>query len=187
MIPGTRLTTKRIRIRGTTSHQVVTAMTGCDFAPDRVDSEVFLWWRHQPNVSRVASYHGSGALPPGYYFLLSHVDATWALSGRVNFASGHPTHALVCTIYPAPRRRVRRDLIRLSAADHHRSQRFIRQGDRRTRNEARRSAKLAGVRTRSPARPLGMCPGPVRLTKRPCARTDPAPSPHHNSCARCHI
>jgi hypothetical protein len=64
-------------------------------------SEAFLWWRHQRTALAMPALTAAGALLPlGYYFLLSHLDPTWALSGRVNFSQGLPLPDLLITLLP---------------------------------------------------------------------------------------
>jgi hypothetical protein len=64
-------------------------------------SEVWLWFRHRrtslalPGATVVAA-----TIPLIYYFLLSHLDATWALSGRVDFSQDLPVADLVITVLP---------------------------------------------------------------------------------------
>jgi hypothetical protein len=64
-------------------------------------SEAFLWWRHQTTPFALPALTVAGTLLPlGYYFLLSHLDSTWALSGRVLFSQDLPLEALLITILP---------------------------------------------------------------------------------------
>ena len=64
-------------------------------------SEVLLVWRHQRTSLALPAITAAGAvLPLGYYFLLSHLDATWALSGRVDFSQGLPLGDLLITVLP---------------------------------------------------------------------------------------
>jgi len=64
-------------------------------------SEAFLWWRHQRTPLALPALTASGALLPlAYYFLLSHFDSTWALSGRVNFSQVLPLEDLLITVLP---------------------------------------------------------------------------------------
>ncbi len=50
-------------------------------------SEAFLWWRHR-RLGLPAVTAAGALLPLGYYFLLSHLDSTWTLSGAGQFLSG---------------------------------------------------------------------------------------------------
>jgi hypothetical protein len=64
-------------------------------------SEAFLWWRKQRTSLVLPVTTAAGALLPlGYYFLLSHLDASWALSGKVNFSQGLPIGDLLLTVLP---------------------------------------------------------------------------------------
>jgi hypothetical protein len=64
-------------------------------------SEAFLWRRGQRTFPALPVVTvASATLPLGYYFLLSHFDATWKLSNQVNFSQDLPTGDLLVTILP---------------------------------------------------------------------------------------
>jgi hypothetical protein len=64
-------------------------------------TEALLWWRGHPTpLALPAATAASATLPLGSYYLLSHVDAAWALSGRVNFSQGIPVGDLLITVSP---------------------------------------------------------------------------------------
>ena len=66
-----------------------------------VVSEALLWRRGQRTFPALPIVTvASATLPLGYYFLLSHIDATWKLSNQVNFSQGLPTLDLLITILP---------------------------------------------------------------------------------------
>ncbi len=64
-------------------------------------SEALLWRRGQRTSPALPIITvASATLPLGYYFLLSHLDAVWALSGRVNLSQGLRLGDLLVTMLP---------------------------------------------------------------------------------------
>ncbi len=67
-----------------------------------VASEALLWLRQRqtPPLILASTTVGAGIIPLGYYFLLSHLDSSWALSGRVNFAQVLPSTDILLSVVP---------------------------------------------------------------------------------------
>jgi len=64
-------------------------------------AEALLWWRKQRVSLVLPAITAAGALLPlGYYFLLGRFDASWALSGRVDFSQGLPLGDLLAVVLP---------------------------------------------------------------------------------------
>jgi hypothetical protein len=66
-----------------------------------VVSEALLLRRRQPTPPALMVVTAvGGAIPLVYYFLLSHLDASWSLSGHVNLLQGLPWLDLLATLLP---------------------------------------------------------------------------------------
>jgi hypothetical protein len=64
-------------------------------------AEALLWWRKQRASLVLPALTAIGALLPlAYYALLGHFDASWALSGRVDFSQGLPLEDLLAVVLP---------------------------------------------------------------------------------------
>ena len=64
-------------------------------------SEALLWRRDQrTSIVLPATTVAAAAVPLIYFLLLSHLDASWALSGRINFSQGLPSVDLLVTVLP---------------------------------------------------------------------------------------
>ncbi len=64
-------------------------------------AEALLWRRNQRTfLALPATTVAAAAVPLGYYLLLSHLDASWALQGRVDFSQGLPLDDLLVTVLP---------------------------------------------------------------------------------------
>jgi hypothetical protein len=66
-----------------------------------VVSETYLWLRGSRNTMALPAVTlAATAAPLGYYLLLSHLDGTWALAGRVDRINSLPFWALAFTVLP---------------------------------------------------------------------------------------
>jgi hypothetical protein len=64
-------------------------------------TEALLWWRKQRASRVLPAITAAGVvLPLGYYSLLGRFDASWALSGRVNFSQDLPLEDLLAVVLP---------------------------------------------------------------------------------------
>ena len=64
-------------------------------------TEALLWWRKQRASLVLPAITAAGAvLPLGYYSLLGRFDASWALSGRVDFSQDLPLEDLLAVVLP---------------------------------------------------------------------------------------
>ncbi len=65
-------------------------------------SELWLRWKRdeRSNPRLPIAFNFGAAIPLGYYFALSHVDASWSLSGRINRLEPLPIDDLLLTMLP---------------------------------------------------------------------------------------